>query len=83
MFECPHCGADVVIGAKVCKMCGSDAETGWQSEAEIDYQSVDIPEGWGPGDERPAAGQKRWWVAAVAILVAVLLLMAALRFVLW
>lgn len=33
-FVCPHCGADVLRGAKACKECGSDAETGWAPEAK-------------------------------------------------
>lgn len=33
-FVCPHCGADVLRGAKSCKECGSDAETGWAPEAK-------------------------------------------------
>lgn len=50
-FECPNCGADVRVGAKVCRACGSDASTGWKSSEEIDYQSIDIPDGYGPEDE--------------------------------
>ena len=50
-FECPNCGADVYVNAKVCRECGSDASTGWKSSEEIDYQSIEIPDGYGPDDE--------------------------------
>ena len=50
-FECPNCGAGVPVGAKVCRECGSDDSTGWQSSEEIDYQSIGIPDGYGPDDE--------------------------------
>jgi hypothetical protein len=33
-FHCPHCGASVPVGAKVCRECGSDEETGWSASAE-------------------------------------------------
>lgn len=33
-FTCPHCGADVPVGARVCRACGSDEETGWSDEAQ-------------------------------------------------
>ncbi|MEC7726130.1 MAG: hypothetical protein VYD05_11485, partial [Planctomycetota bacterium] len=36
---------------KVCRECGSDASTGWKSSDEIDYQSIEIPDGYGPDDE--------------------------------
>ena len=32
-FACPHCGAEFRAGAKACRNCGSDAETGWSAEA--------------------------------------------------
>ena len=76
MFECPNCGADVAVGAKACKECGSDATTGWQDQAEIDYQSTDLPSGYSddpvhPGASAPSRG--RLWVALVAIVAALAL----------
>lgn len=50
-FECPNCGAPVPVGRKGCRECGSDAQTGWQDAEEIDYQSIEIPDGYGPADE--------------------------------
>lgn len=78
IFECPHCGADVPIGSAACKECGSDASTGWQSEEEIQYQSLDIPTGWGPEHESKRDGTS-WWIQVVAIGVVVAMLFWALR----
>lgn len=33
-FECPHCGADVPVGASACPACGSDETTGWSEAAD-------------------------------------------------
>ncbi len=83
-FECQHCGADVLVGAKVCKECGSDAATGWQSGEEIDYQSLDLPGGYADGDEHPGGGplpeRRSPWVVVVAVVLALgLLALAVLR----
>lgn len=82
-FACPHCGEAVRQGAKVCRACGSDADTGWQSEEEIDYQSLDLPQGWSEDPEHPAAPRARkrgWLVPVTAVLLAALLLwLAAFR----
>lgn len=81
-FECPHCGAMVPARAKACRACGSDAGTGWQDGDEIDYQSLDIPDGYGPDDDGggpPArAGRRAWWFAPVAVLTAAALLALAM-----
>ena len=58
IFACPHCGADVPIGAKVCKECGSDAETGWHDEEEIQYQSLDLPTGYSDDPDHPGTTQE-------------------------
>lgn len=70
MFECPHCGAQVREGRLACPECGSDADTGWQSSEEIDYQSVELPE------ETRAADRPSRWLTLVGLLV-------VLAFVLW
>lgn len=79
-FPCPHCGAEVAVGAKVCRACGSDADTGWQDEATIEYTSVDLPDGHrdGGSDELPPARLPRW-VVVTALLMAVLLVAAVTR----
>ncbi len=33
-FTCPHCNAQVDVGAVVCPECGSDETTGWSTNAE-------------------------------------------------
>jgi len=77
-FECPNCGAAVPVGRKGCRECGSDASTGWQDADEIDYKSIDIPDGYGPEDELEAKeGMSRTQVVAgllVALIVAVVLI---------
>ena len=70
-FECPHCGAPVPRGRLACPECGSDAQTGWQSSEEIDYQSVELPE-----DSRNQPRGPRWLVPLVIVLL-------VLAFVLW
>ncbi|MFT4516027.1 MAG: putative nucleic acid-binding Zn ribbon protein [Planctomycetota bacterium] len=73
-FECPNCGAAVKAGKKVCRECGSDDATGWMSSEEIDYQSIDIPDGYGP-ETQLEQDRGRTWVTFVAILLAVALVL--------
>ena len=83
IFECPNCGADVLVGSKACRECGSDAATGWQSAEEIDYQGLELPEGYALDKEHPGvvvAKRRPWWVLAVAaVAVLALLLWTLLR----
>ena len=75
IFECPNCGADVPVGAKACRECGSDAETGWQSREEIDYQGTDLPEGYGGEDDTlapPPRTPLRWLVVVLLVVALVL-----------
>ena len=75
--ECPHCGAWFKAGRLACPECGSNAETGWKSAEEIDYLSVDLPEGYGDEEEpTPQERRKRsvWWTAAILALLAALIL---------
>ncbi len=83
-FECQHCGADVLVGSAACKECGSDAGTGWQSGEEIDYQSLDLPQGYASEQEdhpgRTLTTQRPLWTYLVALLlVSVLVLVWVLR----
>jgi predicted RNA-binding Zn-ribbon protein involved in translation (DUF1610 family) len=73
MFECPNCGAAVRMGAAVCRECGSDANTGWQSDEEVDYQSLDLPEGYGnkDGGRVPDPPKSKAFVLLVLVTVAV------------
>lgn len=81
LFECPHCGADVAAGSKVCRECGSDAGTGWQDGDEIDYQSIEIPDGYGPDGH--ASGhtslRPRLWIVVTALVVAAALVFLVAR----
>lgn len=81
LFACPNCGADVPVGAAACKECGSDASTGWQSSEEIDYQSLDLPDGYrdpdAPSDQLPPSRQRRWIVVIALLLAAALAVLVA------
>ena len=84
MFDCPHCGEPVRVGARGCRECGSDIETGWQNEEEIDYQSLDLPQGYSRDAEHPGAaagsrGSSIGYVVVTLVLVAALALWAILR----
>ena len=70
---CPECGEVFPHGRLACPACGSDAETGWKSEEDIQYESVEIPDTWPP---EPAAGRGIPWpfVAAVLALLGMLAL---------
>ncbi|MBK8096668.1 MAG: hypothetical protein IPK26_06145 [Planctomycetes bacterium] len=74
-FDCPNCGEPVKVGSAACRECGSDARTGWQSGEEVDYQSVDVPDGWGPDDEAPTSGGANpWRWRIVALVLAIVLI---------
>lgn len=76
-FECPQCGTEVRAGRLACPECGSDARTGWQESEEIDYQSVDVPDGYSEPREPPR--RRRIWPAIVAVLLVLALLLLAMR----
>lgn len=72
-FVCGHCGADVLVGAKSCRECGSDADTGWQSAEEVDYQSVEIPDVYGDDPHALPPARTPRWVVVTALLLVVLM----------
>lgn len=83
-FACPHCGADVAVGAKVCRECGSDADTGWQSTEEVEYQSLDLPQGYRDDEAHesnalPPSRPSKWFVFVVLLMVVVFVLVFVLR----
>ena len=78
-FVCGHCGADVLVGSKSCRECGSDADTGWQSAEEVDYQSVEIPDVYGDDAHALPPSRTPRWVVVTALLLVVLLLGYACR----
>ena len=76
--DCAHCGAPVPAGRLACPECGSDAETGWKSDEEIDYEAVELP-----GDEHEAAAHRPLLTPRRLLLVAFVLVVAyVLAFVL-
>lgn len=84
IFECPHCGADVPIGSAACRECGSDTETGWQDQEEIDYRSLDLPEGYaGDRSDHPGATlttrRSPWFYVVALVLVAAMVVAFVLR----
>ncbi len=78
-FECTHCGANVAVGAIACRECGSDAGTGWQSSEEVDYQSLDLPEGYSTQPDHPGGvlPTKR---SPMFVVIAILLALALIAF---
>jgi uncharacterized Zn finger protein (UPF0148 family) len=77
--ECPECGTEFRKGRLACPECGSDAETGWKSEADIQYESVEIPDTY---EELVATGTKRDRRKQVFLVAAILALIGMLLFVL-
>jgi hypothetical protein len=93
-FVCPHCGADVPVGAKACRECGSDDETGWSEHAEV--WGAGIPAGYGDEDDfdydefvarelpehrsRTARGELARWGGIAFVVVLVLSLLWYLNF---
>jgi hypothetical protein len=77
-FPCPHCGADVPQGRISCRECGSDASTGWQDQEQIDYASLDLPDGYraddAVSDQLPPTRTKPWVVVTALVMAVVLIL---------
>ena len=80
---CHHCGAEVPRSAKACPECGADETTGWSEDAAVgnlglpdedfDYQRF-VEEEFGKASARPHGLRRLWWVVAVGIVTALLLL---------
>jgi tRNA(Ile2) C34 agmatinyltransferase TiaS len=68
-LECPHCGASFKKGRLACPECGSDARTGWASQDEIDYQSVEIPDFYEDPESAGRGLTKAGLIAAVLALL--------------
>jgi hypothetical protein len=45
-FTCPHCGAQVPVGAAACRQCGADEESGWG-----DHDDTGLADGYEPDDD--------------------------------
>jgi len=80
---CPNCGASVPRNSKACPECGSDEETGWSEAAanssvalpdeEFDYDDF-VKKEFGSTSPVPRGIRWYWWVVAVLVLVAFLLI---------
>jgi len=55
--------------ALACPECGSDENTGWKSEEDIEFEALDL------GDSPPSTGLSRTW-RIVILLVALLFLLS-------
>jgi hypothetical protein len=80
---CPNCGAEVPPDATACPECGSDEKTGWSDEARtsglglpddhFDYDNF-VEREFGAKTAVPRGLHWFWWLAAIGILGALLLL---------
>jgi uncharacterized membrane protein YvbJ len=73
---CPHCGTEILAGAKACPECGSDDQTGWSEEAR--YGNLNLPDEHFDYDDflkREFDGERTvprdvsrfWWVVAILV----------------
>jgi len=80
---CPNCGADVPPKAKACPECGADEHTGWSEAAQT--SDLDLPDEhfdyndfvereFGSGGLRPRGIHWFWWLIAIAVVVALVVL---------
>jgi hypothetical protein len=80
---CPNCGADVPRNAKSCPECGSDENTGWAGSAhagnlglpdeDFDYNKF-VKEEFGSRSPKPRGIHWLWWLTALLLILAFLLL---------
>jgi hypothetical protein len=87
-FVCPNCGALLQAGARVCRDCGSDENTGWSESTymdgidwpfdEDDYEEVKARELNSAGG-RSKKNRINWRTAIGAALLAAMLLAYAFR----
>jgi hypothetical protein len=88
-FVCPHCGADVPVGAASCRECGASDESGWGDDdyvsdggygedTDFDYDefiSREFPEYTEPSNKRQRA---RWFTGLVVAIVCLAFLLFVL-----
>jgi len=86
-FECPHCGEDVPVGAKVCRECGACDEAGWNDDSDIDYSDIHdshdddyrdaiYDASRSPYDTDANAARVRFWVRLVILAIIISLLIS-------
>jgi hypothetical protein len=81
---CPNCGAEVPENARACPGCGSDERTGWSEKAgvdgldlpdeDFDYEEFAAREFGAKKSVRPRGVKRFWWVIAVLVLIAIVML---------
>ena len=75
-------------GAKACPECGSDEETGWADDADIDQGAADIPDAYDPDQweedaerDRVADGRKSIAVWLMILALGGFVVLALARFI--
>lgn len=81
---CPNCGADVPQNARACPKCGACEETGWSEQAaasdlglpdeDFDYEEY-VKREFAEKKAVPRGISRFWWVIAVAVVIAMLILL--------
>lgn len=76
-WNCPHCGAELKAGAKVCHNCGSDEETGWSDMTYLDGADW-VHDEWEP---EPQKQSRRISVGTVVLIIVIIaaVILSALR----
>jgi len=75
---CPNCGAEVPPQARACPQCGSDEQTGWSEQANVD--GLDLPNQefdyddyvkreFGAPTPVPSGIRWIWWLVAAALVI--------------
>lgn len=79
---CPNCGSELPLKVRACPQCGSDEKTGWSDEAHVG--GLDLPDNefnydefveneFGGARVKPRGLHWFWWLVALLLLVAVVL----------
>jgi hypothetical protein len=50
--------------------CGSDEQTGWKTQSEIDYESVELPETEAASRRAGPIPRAAWLAAAIVLILA-------------
>ena len=84
-FVCPACGDEVPVGAKSCPECGACERSGWSEAARADglglpddsFDYDKFVEGEFGGPPKRSGMSFIWWITAVVVLLAFVLLIIA------
>jgi hypothetical protein len=84
---CPQCGEGFPAARLACPHCGSDAQTGWRSSENVDYEAADVPDAFDDEDYEdvvdslpgapPAVRGSKWTRRRRVMVVAGIVLVAA------